>query len=179
MNAGTGCLNCSEVLNPPEEFIVTFSTVSECACATFGGFDSSIVLNFVLNGAHTLTKGAGCSWQKTVASGATIQSCDAGSNCATNCDSGTTFDYTITLTKNATEWELSVLTDSFQVSLFEDSQLADTYDGGGQNCMSFSGTFTNRNTGLSGPPSYQCGDSSNIYAKPIMATGGTATIVCV
>ena len=179
MNAGTGCLNCSEVQNPPAEFIVTFSTVSECACATFGGFDYSIVLNTLLNGAHTLTKGAGCSWQKTIASGATIQGCDAGSNCATNCDSGTTLDYTITLSKNATEWELSVLTDSFQVSLFEDSQLADTYGGGGQNCMSFSGTFENRNTGLSGPPSYQCGDSSNIYAKPIMATGGTATIVCV
>ena len=175
MNAGTGCLNCSEVLNPPAEFIVTFANHSLCSCVNIGGSGVLVTLNTALNGAHTLTKGTGCSWQKTVTGGAQIDTWNTDPTCGGAPDSSNTVDYVITLTKRATDWDLNVSTSGFpQFDLFSDTQTADTYGGGGQVCMSFSGMFENDHTTTG-----DCGSAGGLFSLTIMGFDGEATIVCV
>lgn len=165
------CTNCDDL--KPDEYVVTFEGVTLCGCVgvdyiQFGGSSSDVTLNFVLNAAHTLTYDGSCVWSKTITNGLSYQAYDDGACTTPTTNGDQDVDVTITLTRNATTWDLEVLS-SANEQLFTDTQTADT-SGADQLCATVP-DFEN---------DLAVGDcvSAVIATRPV-AYDGTATVVCV
>lgn len=171
---GVACIQCDDNGGiAPDQFEVTFSTVSLCGCINVGGSGVDVTLNTALNGKHTLSQG-GCSWSKTVTNGAQIDTWNTDPVCGGSSDTSVAVNYVITLTRRATDWELNVSTtgSGTQYDIFSDTQVADTDGGGNQLCQEFTGKFTNDHA------VGNCGSTGGLFGLRIVGYDGTATIAC-
>lgn len=143
---GVNCSNCDDVNN--SQYEVIFSGVTNCEDCFFVDVAwFKITLNGVsINGAHTLDQvsGSPCVWQKVVTNG--VQEDTHFTSDCSDVPSFTQYDdFEITLTRNATDWLLTVESAKtvLAVDFFTDTQVADVDGGGNQLCATITNTFTN------------------------------------
>ena len=162
---GAACGTCT---NTPAQYTVTFNSVSLCSSClasppypTNDSAEVSWAAGDVLNASHTLTQTVGdeCEW--TLALSNAIHIDLFWDNACASPDVDYDEDVKITLTRTTTEYTLTVEDLSGGV-LFTDTQTANTDGDGNQLCATVP-TFTNDQTSCGTP----------------VATGGTATVVCV